>query len=115
MNRQIDNYISSWEAGLPIKSNESKQIYEEIDSYLEEKFEKIIANPDPEKSLAELVQLTNFFSAASMHVPGIISKLQNAITKFMQYIKNIGQKLGANSISIAVSFTGVSLSLTWKI
>jgi len=116
---QILELAQKWEQGGVITQEDAHLIYELLEPYLEYEFNQISAlssQGEPEAGLGVLVKTTNFLSASGNKVPGIITKLQKTIKKYQGHARNLGQKLGADSLTISVGFpSGVSVSLTWAI
>ena len=114
---QIIELANHWERDGVISSEQALLVYKMLEPYLEHEFDQInqLTEESPEEALGVLIKTTNFVSAAGGLVPGVVTKLQKSIRKYQGHAHQLGQKLGAENVTISVGFpSGVTLGLTWN-
>ena len=76
----ILNILDSWSLVGDVSQREAELVFENLDRFVEDQFEKIAEytrSDDPETALSLMMQMTNFLSAAGKKVPKIITHYFN--------------------------------------
>jgi hypothetical protein len=109
----IDQWKPTWGVDRNVQRLEINRLWNAVDSRIQQI--DAIADAHPVNALGELLRAAAFVGAAVASNPGFIPSLKAAIPSFKQVAGKIGKSLGATSIEIGLSATGISIGFSFPL